>query len=81
MNQDICFSRAELRLVLADVIRHDAAVRIKDAWVWRAGKDHYEFHFGSFYWHGRADNAYDARSRGWAAWLAQAGVDGYCLAE
>jgi len=50
---------------------------IKSAWVYKVGKDHWEFHFGSYYWHGSADNAYDARAKGWSAWLAKNGATGY----
>lgn len=44
----------------------------KAAWVWRDGRDCWEFHGpDKFYWHGRADNAYEARAKGWQAWLRQ----------
>jgi hypothetical protein len=43
---------------------------VRDAWVWCAGRNHWEFHGpDKFYWHGRAANAYDARYKGWCAWL------------
>lgn len=43
---------------------------MKDAWVWNAGHGRWEFHGpDGFYWHGRAANAYDARWKGWSAWL------------
>jgi hypothetical protein len=71
------FSRQELRLVLLDVKEYNQNLPVREAWVWKCGKDHWEFHFGDFYWHGSADNAYDARSRGWTAYLANAGVEGY----
>jgi hypothetical protein len=41
-----------------------------DAWTTNVGRDHWEFHGPeNFYWHGRADNANDARAKGWNAWL------------
>jgi hypothetical protein len=42
----------------------------KDAWVWHAGRGHWEFHGpNNYYWHGRAYNAYEARYKGWSAFL------------
>jgi len=40
------------------------------AWVYGYGRDRWEFHGpDGFYWHGHAGNAYDARYKGWMAWL------------
>ena len=51
---------------------------MKDAWVWHFHRDHWEFHGpDGFYWHGSADNAYDARAHGWSAWLRKEGAEGY----
>jgi hypothetical protein len=77
MSIDTEFSRALLGYRLSDVKSFDPALSVREAWVWCAGKDHWEFHFNDFYWHGSASNAYDARSKGWAAWLRQAGAEGY----
>jgi len=46
------------------------AFKLTDAWVYKVGADHWEFHFGKFYWRGSADNGYEARAKGWAAWLS-----------
>lgn len=48
----------------------------RDGWVILAGfHNHWEFHgtgpAKDFYWHGHADNAYDARYKGWSAWAEQ----------
>lgn len=49
----------------------------KDAWVWHFQRDHWEFHGpAEFYWQGSAANAYDARYKGWMAWLRSKGVEG-----
>ena len=77
MSIDTEFSRVELRAMLADVKAFDSALRVREACVWCAGNDLWEFHFLDYYWHGSASNAYDARSTGWAAWLRQAGAEGY----
>lgn len=69
MDINISFSRALLARIIPDV--KDKGMRVnKDAWVWCAGRDHWEFHGpNNFYWHGSADNAYEARYKGWFAWL------------
>jgi hypothetical protein len=33
--------------------------------------------FPGFYWYGKADNAYEARSAGWKAWLKKEGCPEY----
>jgi len=30
------------------------AFKLTDAWVYKVGADHWEFHFGKFYWRGSA---------------------------
>ena len=77
MNLSCTFSREELKAMVADVRKHMPAIKVNNAWVYRLGPDHWEFHYKDFYWHGSADNAYDARAKGWAAILEQAGIEGY----
>jgi len=72
---DITFSRGCLTEAHALVRVHFPAVTLRSAWVWDAGRGRWEFHFGDFYWHGRASNAYDARYKGWMAWLHSKGLD------
>jgi hypothetical protein len=68
---DISFSRHLLALVQQDVRAFAPHIKTrKDAWVWCAGRDHWEFHGpDNYYWHGNACNAYEARANGWRAWL------------
>jgi len=68
---NISFCRSLLTAVGKDIKAYVPGTRIyKDAWVWCAGRDHWEFHGPeNYYWHGSADNAYDARAKGWQAWL------------
>lgn len=75
---DSVFSQALLREAHQAVKAAFPQVNLrKDAWVWNAGRDHWEFHGpGDFYWHGRAGNAWDARYHGWMAWLHSKGVEG-----
>jgi hypothetical protein len=70
MNVNIVFCRALLALVMPEVRKATTAKERKDAWVWKYHGDHWEFHGpNNYYWHGSADNAYDARAKGWSAWL------------
>lgn len=68
---DIAFSREVLRLTLEEVRAACPDINLRDAWVWKAGRDHWEFHYGEYYWHGSASNAYEARAKGWTAYLAK----------
>lgn len=77
MNIDIEFCRHLLRGAHKLVKEHFPSVRLRDAWVWHAGRNHWEFHYaqgGPFYWHGSAGNAYEARYKGWMAWLDKNGI-------
>ena len=62
------------RLFLSQVHQRvrDAGVSktpMKDAWVHRTGRL-FEFHGPEgFYWYGRAEDAFDARAKGWTALL------------
>lgn len=67
--------------VMVDVRKHKPDVKAREAWVWKAGRDHWEFHYGQFYWHGSATGAYEARANGWTAWLRKEGVEGYRIDE
>lgn len=75
---NIAFSRALLREAVKELKEKAPGIRVmKDAWVCHAGRGHWEFHgpktghadMPQFYWHGHADNAYEARYKGWMAWL------------
>lgn len=56
---------------------------MRDAWTYHFQRDHWEFHIVNdptrgiypFYWHGRAFNAYEARYKGWMAFLQSKGID------
>ena len=46
----------------------------KAAWVRHFHRDSWEFHGpDKYYWNGRAANSYDARYKGWMAWLESKG--------
>lgn len=81
---NIMFCRHLLSSAVETLKLHCPDVRaMKDAWVWCAGRDHWEFHGPAlkdgdaqkYYWHGSASNAYEARYKGWMAWLAAKGID------
>jgi len=70
MSTNTTFCRAVLREVIAEVRHRNPEIETRKAWVWCAGRGRWEFHGpDGYYWHGRADNAYDARAKGWDAWL------------
>jgi hypothetical protein len=73
---NISFSRELLKRVHADVKKVAPEVNLtRHAWVYCVGRGHWEFNGPyDFYWHGSADNAYDARCKGWYAWLAEFGT-------
>lgn len=74
---DSAYGRLVYAAVKTDVVSAVAGVKLRDAWVWCAGRDHWEFHYGDFFWHGSADGAFDARAKGWSAYLEKLGIDGY----
>ena len=77
MSESFDLTRDLLALVIADLRKWDADIKLREAWVYKVGKAHWEFHYGEFYWHGSAYNAYEARANGWAAYMAKQGVEGY----
>jgi hypothetical protein len=79
MSIDTTFCRALLAAILPDVRKTDPTIKVSEAWVYKVGKDHWEFHFRKFYWHGGASNAYEARFNGWESYLRHVGAKGYEL--
>ena len=79
---DVTLCRTLLSLVHKDVKAFRPSVNLtKDAWTYCAFRDNWEFHGpNEFFWYGRASNAYEARHKGWSAWLKQEGADGYVVA-
>jgi len=69
MSINMAFSRELLKQVLDEIRAYRKstddrfAFKLTDAWVHRVGTDHWEFHFGEFYWHGSADGAFEARTK------------------
>lgn len=56
----------------AEVKRRFPEINLKSAryWTYKLGRDQWEFHGpNSFYWHGRAFSGWEARQKGWEAWL------------
>jgi hypothetical protein len=76
MSIDAAFCRMLLQEGHALVKLHFPEINLRnDAWVWHAGRGHWEFHGpDKYYWHGRAYNAYEARYKGWMAWLQSKGI-------
>lgn len=73
-DMNVSFCRLLLSALVEEFRAEFPHIRVtKHAWVINAGfRDHWEFHAespaGEYYWHGHADNAYDARYKGWIAW-------------
>lgn len=73
-SMNTAFCRSLLAQVMPDVKKATTVEQRKAAWTYHFGHGHWEFHGpDGFYWHGSADNAYDARFHGWHAWLAKNG--------
>ena len=77
MNVNTVFERTLYQLIVADVRKHVPGVKLRDAWVWNSGNDLWEFHYKDFYWHGSASGAFDAKAKGWSAYLEKQGVAEY----
>lgn len=79
---NLVFSRTLLANVMEDIRKVTSPAERKAAWVYHFGGDSWEFHGPEgangrpFYWYGRADNAYDARAKGWEAWWTSLEQDG-----
>lgn len=76
---NIVFCRRILSAVHVDVKGAFPKLNLRaSAWVWSGDGDLWEFHGPeAFYWYGRADNAYDARYKGWCSFLCSRNVKGY----
>jgi hypothetical protein len=71
MHDNQTFCRLLLKEAHELVRKRDPQIKLRKAWIWHSGRS-WEFHApDGFYWHGRADNAFDARYKGWMAWLEQ----------
>jgi hypothetical protein len=71
------YDRDLYRRVKADVVKHSPSVEVMAARVIPTGVGQWEFHYSDFYWHGRASGAFEARAKGWSAWLRKYGLAGY----
>lgn len=70
-SDDVAFSRALLAQIMPEVLTNTTLKQRKQVWVHclERGKL-FEFHGpDKFYWHGRANDMYEARYKGWDAWL------------
>jgi hypothetical protein len=74
MNENIIFCRILLGSIRPEVEAAGHKVN-KDAWVFGHGHGHWEFHGPDGFYDGTisADNAYDARYKGWTHFLEKEG--------
>lgn len=70
------FSQILLKNVHKTVKKHFPNVNLKtDAWVYKFPRSHWEFHGpGKFYTHFEAEDAREARAKGWLKWLKSKGI-------
>ncbi len=69
---DFCtsFCRCRLTRTMEEVRKFFTVEQRKQAWAWRDGDRHVEFHGpDNFYWYGSGCCLWDARTRGWEALL------------
>lgn len=72
MDINLAFTRLLLKGTMEVIKPLTTVAERKAVWVYHFNGDHWEFHGpNDFYWHGSADNAYDARHKGWEAWREQ----------
>lgn len=72
---DTMFTRALLREAVKLVRLHYPEIKLRESYVMQPFRGHWEFHGPEkFYWHGRAHDAYEARYKGWTAWLRKKGI-------
>lgn len=80
MSLDSDFGRALLAQVMPEVREYTTAAQRKETWTYHFDRDHWEFHGpDKFYWHGSAGSAYEARYKGWCAYLASKGHPDYTV--
>ncbi len=76
---NLTFSRQLLKEGHALVKKHFPRINVvKDAWTMRLDHFSSQWEFrgpDKFYWHGKADNAYDCRYKGWMAYLQSKGKE------
>ena len=75
---ETAFTQEFLRLTMLEVRKHTTAEERRKAWTYRLDRrGHHEFHGpNGFYWHGCAGDKYDARAKGWSAYLTSIGKEG-----
>lgn len=76
-NINVAFCREALKSIVADVRKLLPGVKLNDAWVYHLSNGRWEFHYESYYWQGSADNAYEARFKGWEAYMSKMEVGEY----
>jgi len=67
------FCRILLKDTMEEVKKRYTTVQIKSAWLWKAGRGHFVFHFGDHCDHFSAGCAYEARSKGWERLMQKEG--------
>lgn len=67
---NISFCQLMLKTFRADCKKAKVILpKLKKCSTYHFGGNHWEFQAPGFYWHGSADNGYDARYKGLSAWV------------
>ena len=79
VDENVIYCRAVWKETKKVVDQHTTPSQRKKSYVWHVTSFKcWEFHaFDGFYWSGQAHNAFDARVKGWEAWLRHKEVEGY----
>jgi hypothetical protein len=77
MANDHTFCILLLKDVMVRVREHTTVDQRKDAWTWADSvRRMFEFHGpDGHYWYGQAHCKWEARARGWLAWMNKMGLD------
>lgn len=71
MNVNTIFCRLLLKETHKEVKASFPTMKLnsKECWVIKLSGGYWEFHCPGYYWYGMAENAYDARQKGWSGYL------------
>ncbi len=72
-NINVTFCRLLYQQVISQVKKEFPEVKIRDAYVLKMDRGRWEFQYPptKTYWYGQADNAWDAKVKGWETFLYQ----------
>lgn len=72
---DTLFSRCYLKEVVKDVRKHFPGIKVSEAKVYNQFGQHWEFYYKDFTFSMKANDAYEARAKGWVEYLQYMGKE------